>query len=35
LAVGEGPLKPADVLAGCNAELRRRAHLASTKEQAG
>lgn len=24
LAVGEGPLKPADVLAGCNAELRRR-----------
>jgi len=27
LAVGEGPLKPADVLAGCNAELRRRGAL--------
>lgn len=29
LAVGEGPLKPADVLAGCNAELARRRALIS------
>lgn len=29
LAVGEGKLTPADVLAGCNAELRRRAALRS------
>lgn len=29
LAVGEGPLKPADVLAGCNAEMRRRGLLSA------
>lgn len=35
LAVGEGPLKPADVLAGCNAELARRKALISPAGGAG
>ncbi len=34
LAVGEGKLTPADVLAGCNAELRRRASIAARAEGA-
>lgn len=33
LAVGEGLLRPADILAGCNAELRRRSALSSLKDQ--
>lgn len=35
LAVGEGPLKPADVLAGCNAELARRKALISPAGEVG
>lgn len=35
LAVGEGPLKPADVLAGCNAELVRRKALISPAGEVG
>lgn len=35
LAVGEGPLKPADVLTGCNAELVRRKALISPAGEVG
>jgi hypothetical protein len=34
LAAGEGPLRPEDVLAGCNAELQRRARLFVSKQLA-